>query len=427
MYDRKLEKTASVSIIEDPKTASWKVEPSTAAKNTRNFIREIVDNLDLKPNPDKPVIALSIGDPTIYGNLKAAEETVKAVQECLEQGLFNGYLPSTGHQDAKEAVAEYLSHDATEVNANDVILCSGCSSSLEYCITVLADGTKNHNILIPRPGFPIYRTLAEHIGVEARYYNLIPENNWEVDLHHLESQIDGNTAAIVLNNPSNPCGSNFSDEHLRNILEIAYNNRIPVIADEIYENIVFPGEKFVSTASLNSGVPILICGGLAKRFLVPGWRLGWIVIHDEYGVLDDVRKSLNALSQRTIGSNTLIQGALPAILKNTPQSFYDFLNNTLAKNAQVAFEKLQNAKGLMPFMPQGTMYMLVEIRMDRFPMFENGLAFAQKMMEEESVFCLPGECFAIPGFLRIVITVPEDVLNEACLRISEFCNRYYTM
>lgn len=101
-----------------------------------------------------------------------------------------------------------------------------------------------------------------------RYYNLIPENNWEADLDHLESQIDEKTAAIVLNNPSNPCGSSFSEDHLRNILEIAYRYRIPVIADEIYENLVFPGEKFISTASLNSGVPILICGGIAKRFLV---------------------------------------------------------------------------------------------------------------------------------------------------------------
>ncbi|XP_050510437.1 tyrosine aminotransferase-like [Diabrotica virgifera virgifera] len=426
MFDRELEKRASRSIIEDPKVDIWRVEASSAAKNTRNFIREIVDNLDLQPNPDKPVIALSIGDPTVYGNLKAADETIDAVKAVVEEGLFNGYVPSTGHQDAKEAVAEYLSNDGVEVSPKDVILCSGCSSSLEHCITALADGSKNHNILIPRPGFPIYRTLAEHIGVEARYYNLIPENNWEADIDHLESQIDKNTAAIVLNNPSNPCGSSFSKEHLRNILEVAYNNRIPVIADEIYENLVFPGEQFTSTASLNSGVPILICGGLAKRFLIPGWRLGWIIVHDEFGVLDDIRKALNSLSQRIIGSNTLIQGALPAILRNTPQSFFDSLTNTLALNAKVAFEELKNARGLTPFMPQGTMYMLVEIQMAKFPMFENGLEFAKKMMEEESVFCLPGDCFAIPGFLRLVITVPEELIREACQRMTEFCNRYYT-
>lgn len=210
-------------------------------------------------------------------------------------------------------------------------------------------------------------------------------------MNHLESQIDLNTAAIVINNPSNPCGSVFSADHLRNILEIAYRRRIPVIADEIYEQLVFPGEKFVSVASLESHVPILICGGLAKRFLVPGWRLGWIVVHDEIGAFDEIRKSLVRLSQRTIGANTLVQGAIPCILQNTPQKFHDDLIRLLYDNARLAFERLKGVKGLTPYMPQGTMYMLVEIQMNRFRGFDSGLEFAKKMMEEESVFCLPGE------------------------------------
>ncbi|XP_018573668.1 tyrosine aminotransferase [Anoplophora glabripennis] len=424
MLDNKLKEKNSLNITES-KPEIWKVEPSTTAKNCKNFIREIVDNLDLKPNPEKPVIALSLGDPTIYGNLKPSPETIQSVIDIIEEGLCNGYAPSVGYENARAAVAEYLSHDNVDVDPRDVILCSGCSSSLEHCITVLADGTKNHNILMPRPGFPIYRTLAEALGVSVRYYNLIPENDWEADLHHLESQIDQNTAAIILNNPSNPCGSVFNEEHIRSILEIAHRHKVPVIADEIYEQIVFPGEKFVSTASLNSQVPILICGGLAKRFLVPGWRVGWIVVHDEIGAFDNVRKALVCLCQRTIGSNTLIQGALPSILQNTPQSFHDELISTLYENAQLTYEGLKNVRGLSPFMPQGTIYMIVEIQMNKFTMFANGLEFAQKMMEEESVFCLPGECFAIPGFMRIVLTVPRDLLQEACERIAEFCNRYY--
>lgn len=86
-----------------------------------------------------------------------------------------------------------------------------------------------------------------------------------------------------------------------------FRHRIPIIADEIYERLVFPGKKFVSTASLYSGVPILVCGGLAKRFLVPGWRLGWIAVHDDTRAFEYIRKSLVSLSQRIIGSNTLIQ------------------------------------------------------------------------------------------------------------------------
>lgn len=139
----------------------------------------------------------------------------------------------------------------------------------------------------------------------------------------MEAAIDAQTAAIVINNPSNPCGSVFSRQHLLDILAVAARHRVPIIADEIYEHLVFPGERYHSLGSLSADVPILSCSGLTKRFLVPGWRMGWIVVHDRGGVLDEVRAGLQRLSQRIIGSNTLVQGALPAILENTPAAFYE--------------------------------------------------------------------------------------------------------
>lgn len=334
------------------------------------------------------------GDPCVYGNLQPPAEVQDAVVEVVKNAKHNGYAPSTGFDAAREAVAEYISvNNDTKIAPRDVILCSGCSSALEMCITVLADGSKNQNILIPRPGFPIYRTLAECINVEVRMYNLLPERNWEVDLAHLESLIDHNTAAVVINNPSNPCGSVYAAEHLQNILGIAYEYRIPVIADEIYEHIVFRGHIFTSFSKINTSVPILICSGLAKRFLVPGWRLGWIYIHDPIQAFEsEVRCGLNALAQRTIGSNTLVQGALPAILQETPQVFYDGLVDTLQRHAELLYDSLSRIKGLMPHMPAGTMYMMVQVKLELFPEFQgSGLKFVTQLMEEESVFCLPGE------------------------------------
>ncbi|CAH1982444.1 unnamed protein product [Acanthoscelides obtectus] len=391
MLEKKINASAEVTVLEDGKSENWTVQPSYAAQHCKNFIRDIVDNLNLQPNPEKPVIALSLGDPCVYGNLSPAPEVVQAVADVLVGGRSNGYFPSVGQECARQAVAEYLSVDGAQISPSDVILCSGCSSALEHAITVLACGKKGHNILIPRPGFPIYRTLAEAIGVGVRYYNLLPEQNWEVDLFHLESQIDHNTAALVINNPSNPCGSVWSEAHLRAVMSVARRRRIPVIADEIYERLVFPGESFISVAALEAGVPTLICGGLAKRFLVPGWRLGWIVVHDETSALHDIRSALVRLTQRTIGSCTLIQAALPAILQQTPITFHSNLAKTLQRHAQLAYECLKKAKGLTPYMPQGAMYMVVEVDMSGFPMFSGGLELAGRMMEEESVFCLPGE------------------------------------
>ena len=107
-----------------------------------------------------------------------------------------------------------------------------------------------------------------------------PERKWEADTDHMEQMIDKDTVAIVIVNPSNPCGSVFSKQHLLDILAVAEKHSLPIIADEIYADLVFKGQHSYPIASLSKNVPVLSCGGLAKKYLVPGWRVGWILIHD---------------------------------------------------------------------------------------------------------------------------------------------------
>lgn len=143
-----------------------------------------------------------------------------------------------------------------------------------------------------------------------------PEDGWKVDLKSLESQIDENTAAIVVNNPSNPCGSVYNKEHLSEILAIASRRRVPIIADEIYEHFVLNSQEFTPIASLTKDVPVVTCSGLSKKFLVPGWRVGWIIIHDRDNILgDEYRKAFTNMASRILGASTLLQHALPGILK----------------------------------------------------------------------------------------------------------------
>merc|ERR1719507_101357 len=381
-----------------------------------------METMEFTPNPEKKMISLALGDPTVYKNLNPAPEVVEAVRDSLIGGLRNGYGPSTGFVDARQAVADYVSVPGGQVTADDVILCSGCSCALDIAISTMADEGKN--ILVPRPGFPLYTTLSAGLGIETREYNLLPNQDWEVDLGHMESLIDKNTAAIIINSPSNPCGSVFSIKHLKDILAIAEKHKVPIIADEIYENFVFPGETYVPIASLTTTVPVLSCSGLTKRFLVPGWRIGWIIIYDKNHVFDqEIRRGLMCMSQRIIGSNTFIQGALPTILKNTPPSFFENTIKTVKKNADLAFRKLRKNPGLIPIMPRGAMYMMVKMDMERFPQFTSDLDFIEKLVSEESVYCLPGKCFNYPGYMRLVLTLPANLLEEALDRINEFCSR----
>jgi len=400
----------------------WKVNASIVAKNTFNPIRNVMESMTMTPNPNKRSISLSLGDPTVYRNLDPAPEVVEAVRESLMKGQRNGYGPSTGFIEARQAVADYVSVPGAEITADDVILCSGCSCALDIAISTMASARQN--ILVPRPGFPIYTTLSAGQEIVTREYNLLPNRDWESDLGHMESLIDENTAAIIINSPSNPCGSVFSVKHLKDILAIAERHKVPIIADEIYENFVFPGETYVPIASLTTTVPVLSCSGLTKRFLVPGWRIGWIIIYDKNHVFDhEIRRGLMCMSQRIIGSNTFIQGALPTILKNTPPSFFENTIKTVKKNADLAFRKLRKTPGLIPIMPRGAMYMMVKMDMERFPQFTSDLDFIEKLVSEESVYCLPGKCFNYPGYMRLVLTLPANLLEEALDRINEFCSR----
>lgn len=158
------------------------------------------------------------------------------MQRAVESSKYNGYAASNGHEEARRAIAKYSQHQSSEeIAIENVIITSGCSSALEFCILALADAGKN--ILLPRPGFCLYQTLAEGLDIEVRYYDLLPERQWQVDLEQMESLIDCNTAALLINNPSNPCGSVFSEKHLLDILAICEKHYLPIIADEVYINV----------------------------------------------------------------------------------------------------------------------------------------------------------------------------------------------
>ncbi len=323
-----------------------------------------------------------------------------------------------------QAIAEYVTCAGAEVTESDVIIGSGCSGCLDLCISVLAN--PGDNILVPRPGFPLYATLANGMGIQTRQYNLLPERDWEADLGQMERLIDSVTRAIVVNNPSNPCGSVFSREHMLAILDVAERNRVPVIADEIYEHFVFPGIEYLPLASLTKEVPILSCSGLTKRFLVPGWRLGWITVHDRNGVFArEVRKGLQCLSQRIMGSNMLVQGAVPSILSNVPRKFFGATIDLVKASADLAFSRLSTVPGLQPVMPSGAMYIMVGVDTGRFPAFSSDLEIVEALFKEQSLFVLPGKCFGVTDFVRLVLTVSTADMAEACDRLEAFSRRHF--
>nr|GMC72566.1 probable aminotransferase TAT2 [Ipomoea batatas] len=177
-----------------------------------------------------------------------------------------------------------MSRDLPEkVSADDVYVTAGCTQAIETALSILA--YPGANILLPRPGFPIYALCAAFRHLEVRYYGLLPEKGWEVDLNAVESLADQNTIAVVIINPGNPCGNVYSYQHLKEIAEAANKLKLIVIADEVYGHLAFGTNPFVPMGVFGSIAPVLTLGSLSKRWLVPGWRLGWLVINDPNGTI----------------------------------------------------------------------------------------------------------------------------------------------
>ena len=393
---------------------------SHAAARTMNPIRRIVDMMKINPNPAKKLIPLTIGDPTIHGNFKAPTQLSAMIEKSLSSYKYNGYPHACGIKEAREAVAR--THSVTRgppVTVDDVILTCGCSQAIDMAISVLANPGE-HNILIPKPGFSLYQTLCKSKGISTKYYSLNPDKNWECDLEEMASLIDENTAAILINNPSNPCGSNFTREHIRDIISLAESRNLPIIADEIYEHMVFGGNTYTPFAEVSENVPIIHVGGLAKQFMIPGWRLGWLVLHDRHSRFQHVRKGLMDLSTLTLGPTSLIQSVVPELVEKTPNNFYKEVLEQLEENVKVIKHHLSNTPGLHLIEPQGAMYVMVGL--DESTLGDD-VEFSTKLVEEESVFVLPGRVFEMPNYIRIVITSPREILQEACERIHEFCVR----
>jgi len=289
----------------------WPICPaSMKSQRTRNPIREIVDPIvansrDSQRADDKEQISLALGDPTAHGNFPQCPAIIEALKSSLDSpSIAAGYVNACGTTEARDAVASYHSCPELQLNVSpdDVIIANGCSGALELAITSLLD--EGSVLLVPRPGFPLYEVIARSHGASVAYYDLDP-STWECNLEHMEQLIIDQECSnmlsssspiknimsnrivrgIVINNPGNPTGSVYSENHLRAILRLADRYRLPVIADEVYGDLTYGDTVFHPLAqvafSMGNKVPIITASGLGKQYLVPGWRVGWIIFHDK--------------------------------------------------------------------------------------------------------------------------------------------------
>ncbi|KMT11372.1 hypothetical protein BVRB_5g107030 [Beta vulgaris subsp. vulgaris] len=340
-------------------------------REARNMIME-----NLNPDDERPMLALAHGDPSIFPCFRTCPNAERAVVDALCSGNFNSYGTAVGILPARKAIAEYLSRDLPyDLSPDDVVLTVGCSQAIDVVLSALA--SPGANILLPRPGYPYYDVFSAHIGLETRHFDLLPESGWEIDLEAIEALADANTVAMVIVNPGNPCGNVFTYNHLQKVAEVAKKLGILVISDEVYGHLTFGSNPFVPMGVFGNIVPVITLGSLSKRWIVPGWRLGWLVTNDTHGILQKygVMESIKRIVSISADPATFIQAKLD----------------------------LSQLDGII-----------------------DDIDFCIKLAKEEKMIILPGVTVGAKNWLRITFALEPTTLEDGLERLKAFCQRHAT-
>ncbi|XVE66167.1 hypothetical protein DITRI_Ditri08aG0058600 [Diplodiscus trichospermus] len=396
------------------------------AISIRGVLNMLNNNVNGNDNA-KPAIPLGHGDPSVFPCFRTTPIAEDAIVDAVRSAQFNCYSPTVGILPARRAIAEYLSHDLPyQLSPDDVYLTVGCNNSIEVIISVLA--SPRSNILLPRPGYAMYESRAAFSNLEVRHFDLIPEKGWEVDLHSVEALADENTVAMVIINPGNPCGSVYSYQHLKKVAETSRKLGILVIADEVYDHLTFGSNPFVPMGIFGSIVPVLTLGSISKRWIVPGWRLGWIVTCDpndilkkSAGIAESIKRYLNISADPP----TFIQGAIPQILQKTKAEFFSKIINICSQAADICYDRLKEIPCVTcPHKPEGSMFVMVKLNLSLLEDIDDDMDFCLKLAREESVVVLPGVAVGLKNWLRVTFAIEPSTLEEGLGRIKTFYKRH---
>ena len=400
--------------------SAWNLVASESSKNTINPVREIVSSIKLPEDFYMPTYSLALGDPSVFPDFAAESIMVDAVADCLSSGKGNGYTDSSGSREARETIAREFGYDNIPLRFDDVIMDVGCTGAINTVLHAFLD--PGDNILIPAPGYPLYKTMAMNMSAEAIEYNLLSHQHWEVDIEDLDRKANERTKLLVIINPSNPCGSVYSKEHLLALLNWAEGRRLCVLADECYHNMTY-GRPFFPLGSLTDKVPVFTVGGMSKMFLVPGWRCGWIIIYDKYKRCAEVREGIAKVKNMLQHTAPFILQALPRIFKEMPFDFFPNLMKKVKLRAELVLKKVQEIKCLEMELPQGSIYCIISIDFSTLD-FKDSVTFAKLLASEQGVLVMPAEAFSGKDGIRLVLCQPIYVIEECMERIETFIQNH---
>ena len=395
-----------------------------------NFISNRVKNI--KPSPTiavtskarelkaagKDIIGLGAGEPDFDTPSHIKNSAIDAIQKGKTK-----YTAVDGIPELKNAICEkFLRDNKIKYNLNEVSVSAGGKQVLFNAL--LATISKGDEVIIPAPywvSYPDMVVLAEGVPI---IIETNVKNNFKVSASQLREKINTNTKWIIINSPSNPTGSCYSDDELQEIGKILDDfPNLGIISDDIYEKIIYDNFKFTTIASLFPQYKerILTVNGVSKAYSMTGWRIGYA------GGSEEIIKSMAKIqSQSTTNPSSISQAAAVEAL-NGVQDFISIRSKAFEERRDFVVNSLNSIDGINCLKPDGAFYVfpsckaLIGKKDKNGKKIENDTDFVQSLLENNGIAVVQGSAFGLDGFFRISYATSMDNLEKAMKRIKDFC------
>ena len=367
----------------------------------------------------KRILKLNVGNPAPFG-LEAPHEILRDVAMNLSEAT--GYSDSQGIFSARKAVLQYYQSKGllSAVDVRDVYLGNGVSELIVMTMQALMnDGDE---VLIPMPDYPLWTAAANLSGGTAVHYRCNEEDNWHPDIEDIKSKITPKTKGIVVINPNNPTGALYSDDLLKQIIAVAKEHDLIIMADEIYDRILYDDTVHTPMSTLTDDVLVLSYNGLSKSHRIAGFRAGWMMVSGRKQHAADFIEGLDMLASMRLCSNVQGQYAIQTAMGGY-QSMKDLTSQTgrLYKQREMAVSRLNAIKGISCTMPQGAFYCFPKMDPEVYPI-EDDMDFMMDLLTEENVLMVQGTGFNWdkPDHFRLVFLPNLYELEDAMDRLDRF-------
>ncbi len=399
------------------------IQKSAKLANVLYDIRgPIMDAARQMEDEGQKIIKLNLGNLAVFG-FDAPEE----IQQDMIRNLPNsaGYSDSKGIFAARKAVMhETQKQGIAGVTLDDIYLGNGASELITMATNALLDN--GDELLLPMPDYPLWTAATSLSGGTPVHYLCDEANGWMPNLDDIRAKITPRTKGIVVINPNNPTGVLYSDVLLKSIMEIAREHGLVILADEVYDKVLYDGVKHTALASLSTDVLTLTFNSLSKSYRSCGYRAGWMVVSGNKKHATDYIEGLNMLSNMKLCSNVPGQWAIQTALGGY-QSINDLVceGGRLRRQRDLAYELITAIPGVSCVKPQAALYMFPKLDPKVYPISDDRQFFLE-LLKATRVMLVQGTGFnwKQPDHFRIVFLPHEDDLREAISRIARFLEAY---